>query len=69
MQKGGERVEKGNKKQKSRRYKKYIRKQIKKALDERLFGKLNFTKNKLPDVRFEIENIRDISPHYKADWH
>lgn len=37
-------------KQNSRRYKRYIRKKIKKALNERLFKKFKIVKSDLPDV-------------------
>lgn len=58
------------KKQKSRRYKRYIRKQIKKALDERLFRKFQINKTGLPNIKLKIMNPNtDIAPHYKADWH
>lgn len=37
-------------KQKSRKYKRYIKNQIKKALEERLFKKFKIVKSDLPDV-------------------
>lgn len=54
------------KKQKSRRYKRYIKKQIKKAFDERLFKKLNCKKIMLPEIK--LDNKKIIA-HSKADWH
>lgn len=52
------------KKQKSRRYKRYIRKQIKKALDERLFRKFQINKTGLPTTKLKvIKEINEIPPH------
>lgn len=47
-------------KQKSRRYKRYIKKQIKKSLDERLFKKFNFNVNGLPNVELEKKSFTEF---------
>lgn len=54
------------KKQKSKRYKRYIKKQIKKALDERLFKKFNSNQNKLPVEKLKINKSTDDIPEHNT---